>query len=125
MSLFIKGGLGAAVVALAVLTNPTPQDYQRHLLRKQCDRTLVSSWLQTTCQVVRVLPLPDWLSNQYITHRNYGLFSVYTTSVPGVRDVSLGIGGFFIEIENFTQTPNLPLRPDMGNAPPRPPRDPG
>jgi hypothetical protein len=113
----LKGGLGAAVVALGVLTNPTPQDYQRHLLRKHCDRTAPSSWVQATCQVIQVLPLPDWLSSRYVTHRNYGLFSVYITSVPGMHDVSLGIGGFFIEIENSTKTPNPFPRQDIGNTP--------
>ncbi|WAL59237.1 DUF4359 domain-containing protein [Thermocoleostomius sinensis] len=99
----VKAGIvTVGLMAIAILTNPTRKDYRDYVVYKTCRQADRPPAVQAACTTIRALPRPSgqWVVDQYVRRRNYWLFSIYLVDSPLVRDVSLGVGGHFIELES-------------------------
>jgi hypothetical protein len=99
----VKAGLvTVGLMAIAILTNPTRKDYRDYVVYKTCQYADQSPAVQTACTTIRALPRRSgqWVVDQYVRRRNYWFFSIYLVDSPLFRDVSLGVGGHFIELES-------------------------
>lgn len=94
------GAVAASVALVAIATNPSPADYQQYLYRKTCQQQPISNWdTWVICKTWETMPgvARQLVSSQYITRKNYWLFSIYVTNAPVVYDESFGFGLRFIE----------------------------
>ena len=106
MSSIISLSAAALVLAVAVALNPSPRQYRRYVYRKLCQRSqLESREAQATCALLRAMPTPmrEGALGQYVSRRNYGVFSVYVLDAPTLHDESLGIFGLFMDWQRDSQ----------------------
>jgi hypothetical protein len=87
VSILVKLSIALLPMVIAIATNPRPTEYRDHIYRKFCLEQKNKSWdTQTTCNALKFMPKDTrhWTLDQYITHRNYWVFSIYAIHFPAL-----------------------------------------
>jgi Domain of unknown function (DUF4359) len=86
-----------------VVTNPKQEAYVEYLWWKlqenSCDRNSPDREILIACNLLQPTPkeIGKTFIKGYVRRQNYILFSVYTTRFLGMKNSSVGIGGFFLD----------------------------
>ena len=98
------GAVLGAIAGILAIANPSKEAYSKylawHLKENYCQDSEISMMTKVGCGTIAPLP-PSAMKpviESYTYHKNYLIFSVYSTDVWGMKSRAIGIGGNFLQL---------------------------